>query len=96
MGMLELVVRSRLGRDGINHASSSLVTHTKKMNMKKIDRVHNYVFYSYILHIIFYNLWLQYWNQLYFKKATFCIDLLVLRERKEIFYTKRKEKKIII
>lgn len=27
MGMLELVVRSRLGRDGINHTSSSLVTH---------------------------------------------------------------------
>src|ERR1700761_46796 len=30
MGMLELVVRSRLGRDGIIHTSSSLVTHIKK------------------------------------------------------------------
>jgi hypothetical protein len=27
MGMLELVVRSRLGRGGINRTSSSLVTH---------------------------------------------------------------------
>ena len=30
MGMLELVVRSRLGRDGLIRTSSSLVTHTIK------------------------------------------------------------------
>jgi hypothetical protein len=29
--MLELVVRSRLGRDGNNHASSSLVTHIESI-----------------------------------------------------------------
>ena len=28
MGMLELVVRSRLGRDGLIHTSSSLFTHS--------------------------------------------------------------------
>ena len=36
MGMLELVVRSRLGRDGNNHTSSSLVTHKYLYNIKLV------------------------------------------------------------
>ena len=38
MGMLELVVRSRLGRDGNNHTSSSLVTHKDLYNIYKACR----------------------------------------------------------
>jgi hypothetical protein len=34
--MLELVVRSRLGRDGINHTSSSLVTHSNRIEIGSI------------------------------------------------------------
>ena len=37
MGMLELVVRSRLGRDGLIRTSSSLVTHI--INYFKVDIV---------------------------------------------------------
>lgn len=41
MGMLELVVRSRLGRDGLNRTSSSLVTHNYKVDLQefKVDIV---------------------------------------------------------
>ena len=43
MGMLELVVRSRLGRDGNNHTSSSLVTH------KDLYNIYIYIVYLFLL-----------------------------------------------
>jgi hypothetical protein len=38
MGMLELVVRSRLGRDGLIRTSSSLVTHSLELNINSLGR----------------------------------------------------------
>ena len=47
MGMLELVVRSRLGRDGNNHTSSSLVTH------KDLYKKYIYTLYIYFCYKVF-------------------------------------------